>query len=113
MPIYEYRCGSCGEFEAMQGIRDKPLTRCPTCRGKVTKLISSTSFQLKGDGWYVTDYARKQNGTGEHEKRGEEKKAGEKKAGEKKSTSKESSGSAASDGGSGAKKAASDKVAAA
>ena len=58
MPIYEYRCAKCGEFEEMQRITDPPLTRCPTCRGKVTRLISSTSFQLKGSGWYVTDYAR-------------------------------------------------------
>ena len=59
MPIYEYRCRKCGEFEVTQRITDSALTRCPTCRGKVTKLISNTSFQLKGSGWYVTDYARK------------------------------------------------------
>ena len=59
MPIYEYLCKKCGEFEQMQRITDAPLARCPTCRGKVTKLISNTSFQLKGSGWYATDYARK------------------------------------------------------
>ncbi len=59
MPIYEYLCRKCGEFEVTQRITDSPLTRCPTCRGKVTKLISNTSFQLKGGGWYVTDYGRK------------------------------------------------------
>lgn len=59
MPIYEYYCKGCGEFEIMQKITDAPLTRCPTCHKKVTKLISNTSFQLKGSGWYVTDYARK------------------------------------------------------
>ena len=59
MPIYEYRCQSCGQFEVMQKITDRPLTRCPTCHKKVTKLISNTSFQLKGTGWYATDYARK------------------------------------------------------
>jgi putative FmdB family regulatory protein len=59
MPIYEYRCRKCGEFEVTQRITDAPLGRCPTCRGKVTKLISSTSFQLKGSGWYITDYGRK------------------------------------------------------
>ena len=58
MPIYEYRCRKCGEFEVTQRIMDAPLTRCPTCRGKVNKLMSSTSFQLKGSGWYVTDYGR-------------------------------------------------------
>ena len=59
MPIYEYQCKKCGQFEHMQRITDPPLARCPSCRGKVTKLISNSSFQLKGSGWYVTDYARK------------------------------------------------------
>ena len=58
MPIYEYRCEHCGDFEEMQRITDPPLSRCPTCRRKVRRLISNTSFQLKGTGWYVTDYAR-------------------------------------------------------
>jgi putative FmdB family regulatory protein len=62
MPIYEYKCPKCGTFEATQRITDSPLRRCPTCKGKVTKLISSTSFQLKGTGWYVTDYAGKKEG---------------------------------------------------
>ena len=64
MPIYEYHCSKCGDFETMQKMSDKPLTQCPTCRRKVTKLISSTSFQLKGSGWYITDYARKGDGGG-------------------------------------------------
>ena len=59
MPIYEYRCEHCGVFEEMQRITDPPLARCPTCKRKVRRLISATSFQLKGSGWYVTDYARK------------------------------------------------------
>lgn len=62
MPIYEYVCKKCGEFETMQRITDPPLGKCPTCAGKVTKLISNTSFQLKGSGWYVTDYGRKDSG---------------------------------------------------
>lgn len=62
MPIYEYACKKCGEFETTQRITDPPLTKCPTCAGKVTKLISSTSFQLKGSGWYITDYGRKDSG---------------------------------------------------
>ncbi len=60
MPIYEYQCQKCGHFEVTQKITDKPLSRCPTCKGKVKKLISNTSFQLKGSGWYITDYARKE-----------------------------------------------------
>jgi putative FmdB family regulatory protein len=72
MPIYEYHCSKCGDFEIMQKISDKPLTNCPTCRRKVSKLISSTSFQLKGSGWYITDYARKSEGGG---KKGDDKKS--------------------------------------
>jgi putative FmdB family regulatory protein len=59
MPIYEYECQKCGTFEATQRITENPLSKCPTCKGKVKKLISNTSFQLKGTGWYITDYARK------------------------------------------------------
>jgi putative FmdB family regulatory protein len=113
MPIYEYHCGRCGEFEAMQRISDKQLTRCPACRGKVTKLISSTSFHLKGSGWYATDYARKQDGADAGGKKSDEKKVDEKKSDEKTSAVKENGGAAASNGGSGEKKSGSDKVAAA
>lgn len=60
VPIYEYRCSKCGEtFEAFQKINDKPLTECRFCQGKVEKLISHSSFQLKGSGWYLSDYAKK------------------------------------------------------
>jgi len=59
VPIYEYQCEHCGVFEEMQRITDPALSKCPKCRRKVRRLISSTSFQLKGTGWYVTDYARK------------------------------------------------------
>jgi putative FmdB family regulatory protein len=67
MPIYEYRCEKCGDFEVTQRITDDPLKKCPTCKRKVRKLISNTSFQLKGSGWYITDYARKDNGGGKSE----------------------------------------------
>jgi putative FmdB family regulatory protein len=62
MPIYEYQCQKCGTFEVTQRITENPLTKCPTCKSRVKKLISNTSFQLKGTGWYLTDYARKANG---------------------------------------------------
>lgn len=65
MPIYEYRCEKCGEFEHTQRITDPPLQRCPNCKRKVRRLISNTSFQLKGSGWYVTDYARDKKAGGE------------------------------------------------
>lgn len=59
MPLYEYRCGKCGrETEVLQKLSDPPLARCPSCRGKLTKLLSRTSFQLKGGGWYAQGYGR-------------------------------------------------------
>lgn len=59
MPIYEYKCAECDKiFEAFQKINDDPLTECKFCNGKVEQIISQTSFQLKGGGWYVTDYAK-------------------------------------------------------
>jgi putative FmdB family regulatory protein len=60
VPIYEYQCSKCGEvFEAFQKITDDPLSKCKFCQGKVEKLISQSSFQLKGTGWYLTDYAKR------------------------------------------------------
>ncbi len=60
MPIYEYECPDCGNVtEALQKFSDKPLSRCKSCGGKLHKLISHSSFHLKGTGWYVTDYANK------------------------------------------------------
>ena len=60
MPIYEYECTKCGKIEeAQQHFSDKPLTKCQRCAGKLQKLISQSSFHLKGTGWYVTDYADK------------------------------------------------------
>ena len=65
MPIYEYHCEKCGDFDVMQKITAKPLRKCPTCKSKVTKLMSNTAFQLKGTGWYVTDYGgKKSSGSG-------------------------------------------------
>jgi putative FmdB family regulatory protein len=74
MPIYEYRCEKCGEFEHTQRITDPALQRCPTCKRKVRRLISNTSFQLKGSGWYVTDYARAGSGKDKEKDRDKEKK---------------------------------------
>lgn len=60
MPIYEYECQHCNQVtEAMQKFSDAPLRQCPKCQGSLKKLISQSSFHLKGSGWYVTDYARK------------------------------------------------------
>ena len=65
MPIYEYQCHKCGVIEVTQRITEKALAKCPTCKSKVKRLISNTSFQLKGTGWYITDYARKGQTNGE------------------------------------------------
>ncbi len=57
MPVYEYRCEKCGkEFEAWQRISDDPIESCSECGGRASKLISQSTFVLKGSGWYVTDY---------------------------------------------------------
>lgn len=60
MPIYEYKCKKCGrEYDVFQNITDPAITSCKFCKGRVTKLISLSSFHLKGSGWYVTDYGGK------------------------------------------------------
>ncbi len=63
MPIYEYKCDNCGIVEVMQRITENPLKKCPNCKGKVDRIISHTSFVLKGSGWYATDYANKSKET--------------------------------------------------
>lgn len=60
MPIYEYECGKCGhQVEALQKITDAPIIECDQCHSEMKKLISQSTFHLKGTGWYVTDYASK------------------------------------------------------
>ncbi len=57
MPIYEYQCIKCkNKVEVMQKMTDPALTKCTSCGGELKKLITNTSFVLKGTGWYVTDY---------------------------------------------------------
>ncbi len=78
MPIYEYRCTSCGhEKEVLQKLSDPPLTKCPAC-GKSTlgKLMSAGGFQLKGSGWYATDFkggSKPKEGTQEAQDKSESK----------------------------------------
>jgi len=65
MPMYEYQCESCEKVhEIIQKFSDAPLTECPECKGPMSKLISRSSFALKGSGWYTTDYKRSSS-TGE------------------------------------------------
>ena len=58
MPTYEYHCKKCAKtFEVFQKISEKPLSKCPTCGGKVKRLISAAAFALKGGGWYKDGYS--------------------------------------------------------
>jgi putative FmdB family regulatory protein len=58
MPIYEYRCAACGhQLEALQKLTDSPLVDCPSCgKSRLRKLVTAAGFQLKGSGWYATDF---------------------------------------------------------
>jgi putative FmdB family regulatory protein len=89
MPIYEYICEKCGShIEVIQKISDAPLKRCAKCRGKLEKTVSRTSFQLKGSGWYVTDYSRSDAPAGKDAAAGKDAPAGKdqkEKASDKKS----------------------------
>jgi putative FmdB family regulatory protein len=97
MPIYEYECTKCGNVEeALQKFSDKPLTRCGHCNGKLTKLVSQSTFHLKGSGWYVTDYAKKSKDSAKPSKKETQSKSAESKS---------------SDSGTDSKKTASDKSA--
>lgn len=58
MPVYEYECKQCNKvFEVQQKMADKPLSNCPECQGPVKKLVSMSSFQLRGGGWYADGYS--------------------------------------------------------
>jgi putative FmdB family regulatory protein len=60
MPIYEYKCEDCRKtFEKLQKVSDPPCKKCPNCGGRLKKLISTPAIQFKGDGFYITDYAKK------------------------------------------------------
>ena len=64
MPIYEYECSCCHRIsEAVQKFSDAPLKSCGHCQGELRKLISRSTFHLRGSGWYVTDYAGKNPGS--------------------------------------------------
>jgi putative FmdB family regulatory protein len=69
MPIYEYKCKKCGkEFEVFQRMTDPVVKSCGSCKGPVQKLVSMSSFHLKGSGWYVTDYGGKKPSSNENAK---------------------------------------------
>lgn len=79
MPIYEYKCASCHhQFEEIQKVSDPHVAECPECHGTVQRLISQTSFALKGEGWYKDGYAKpapKKDDAGSKEKPAESKPA--------------------------------------
>jgi putative FmdB family regulatory protein len=85
MPIYEYHCHACEHsFDKRQKISDPPLTVCPACgKNTVDKLVSAAGFQLKGTGWYVTDFKDKKQPKADKADTKSQKKAPEKKAKEK------------------------------
>jgi putative FmdB family regulatory protein len=65
MPNYDYECKKCGVFEIFQNMSAKPLDKCPTCKGKVKRLIGSgAGFIFKGSGFYATDYKKSSHETG-------------------------------------------------
>jgi len=84
MPIYEYKCQSCGHyFEVLQRISEEPLSACPECKkNTLKKLVSAPNFRLKGQGWYETDFKKDNQknlaGNKEEEKSSKDKKSDEK-----------------------------------
>ena len=91
LPLYEYECSVCQHrFELLQKFSDEPASSCVRCGGPVARLISRSSIQFKGTGWYVTDYARKgvesseAKGDGKSEPEGEKKPPASKEAGDNK-----------------------------
>lgn len=89
MPIYAYKCAACGhEKEVLQKISDAPLTDCPECgQPSMAKMVTAAGFQLRGSGWYVTDFRNKDAGgkarpsAGAADGAGDAKSGGEAKAG--------------------------------
>jgi putative FmdB family regulatory protein len=100
MPLYEYKCHSCGKtFEVIQKFADEPLKTHPECGGEVERLLSAPAFHLKGTGWYATDYGKGNAGKlKSSEEKAEKSDKGEKTAAKSDSSSKsEATGSASSD----------------
>jgi len=95
MPLYEYKCASCGDiFEVIQKFSDEPLHQHPGCGGPVEKLISAAALQFKGSGWYVNDYGK--NNSGSREKSRSE--SGDGKSSDAKSSESKSSDSKSAEG---------------
>jgi putative FmdB family regulatory protein len=81
MPIHEYKCRKCEAVaERIEGMRDAPMRKCPSCGGKVDRMMSSGAFILKGTGWYATDYGNKSHDNGNGKGNGKAKAKAEPKA---------------------------------
>ena len=90
MPIFEYRCSSCGHrFEKIQKSSGSRPAPCPNCGGAAKRLASAPAIQFKGTGWYITDYARKGKSNPETDKGGEKSEGAEKGDREEKGEKKE------------------------
>ena len=101
MPIYEYRCESCGkELEKIQKFSDLPLKDCPKCgKSSLKKLVSASSFRLKGTGWYETDFkTKKKPDTSDDKGESKSDSKGDSKDKDSQSGSTETKGSASRDG---------------
>jgi putative FmdB family regulatory protein len=95
LPIYEYKCEGCGEtFEVIQKFADEPVSVHEKCGGHVHRLMSAPSFQFKGSGWYVTDYAK---GSGSGPAKGESDKGEKGESSKSESDKKDKKDSAKSD----------------
>lgn len=101
MPIYEYECTACGhQLEALQKMSEDPLKDCPKCnQPKLNKLVSAAGFQLKGSGWYVTDYSNKGKSKQQAEKNNAAPAATESKSAEAAPAETKTSGSSSNDSG--------------
>jgi len=95
MPIYEYRCAKCGyQGEFLQRLSEAPLTKCPECGKKsLKKMVTAAGFQLKGTGWYATDFKNSgsKGKTKESAGEGTTKESSAKESSAKESSAKESS----------------------
>jgi putative FmdB family regulatory protein len=92
MPLYEYKCSTCGySLEVLQKVNEPKLKKCPKCGGLLKKVLSPPAIQFKGSGWYVTDYARNEKRQNESEVK--DKPKSEKPAAPKKKKSPSSSSS--------------------
>lgn len=94
MPIYEYECTKCGhQTEIWQKFSDAPITKCEICQGKMRKMISQSTFHLKGTGWYVTDYASNRGGSEERKGKSDKDSATKKVTPSKETSNKKTSSS--------------------